>query len=241
MRTQPPSNTISQQLLLKIQLNEQASFDEFCWGDNTLLQRQLMDLITKKSEDPLLYLWGSAACGKSHLLQACCHFINNSSAIYLPLKSLIEIGPEVLEGLDEQGIFCIDDIDAIAENRAWEEALFHLYNRIRDNGYGRIIISGTTPPAQTKIGLPDLRSRLSWGLVIQICALHDDDKIRTLSQHAKRRGFHLPTHVANYLITHCSRNMHDLQQLLNDLDQASLIAQRKLTIPFVKQVLHSHL
>ena len=87
------------------------------------------------------------------------------------------------------------------------------------------------------IRLPDLRSRLSGGLVIQLHELQDDDKIKTLKLHALKRGFELPTSVGQFLLNRSSRNMHDLNTLLNRLDEASLIAQRKITIPFVKTVL----
>ena len=68
--------------------------------------------------------------------------------------------------------------------------------------------------------------------------LNDEDKINTLKLHALRRGFDLPESVGQFLISRCSRNMHDLQQLLNRLDDASLAAQRKITIPFVKDTLN---
>jgi DnaA family protein len=100
-----------------------------------------------------------------------------------------------------------------------------------------LIISGNQSPTTLPIKLLDLRSRLSWGLVIQLMELSDEDKINTLKLHAARRGFDLPESVGQFLISRCSRNMHDLHQLLNRLDDASLAAQRKITIPFVKNIL----
>ncbi len=228
---------MSCQLPLAIQLNDEATLADFCWGNNALLHQQLHQARNNQGEC-LFYLWGTAGSGKSHLLQACCHAVStNLSAIYLPLKTLREWGPDVLEGLDEQDWICIDDLDAIATNTAWEEALFHLYNRVRDNGQTRLIISGNLPPVNMPVCLLDLRSRLSWGLVIQLNELSDDDKITTLKLHASKRGLELPTSVAQFLLNRCARNMHDLHTLLNRLDEASLIAQRKITIPFVKDVL----
>jgi len=87
------------------------------------------------------------------------------------------------------------------------------------------------------LALADLRSRLSWGLVLQLNELGDNDKISTLKSRANKRGFELPTSVAQFLLNRCSRNMHDLQDLLDSLDKASLMAQRKITIPFVKHTL----
>lgn len=228
---------MNKQLALAIKLNNEATLADFNWGNNKLLQQQLNRMLTLK-EDRLLYLWGGAGSGKSHLLQASCQAVNlTQSAIYLPLNLLKEWGPQTIEGLEEQALVCIDDIDAIAQDSAWEEALFHLYNKIKDLDQSLLIISGNQSPTTLGIKLPDLRSRLSWGLVIQLMELSDEDKINTLKLHALRRGFDLPESVGQFLLNRCSRNMHDLQQLLNRLDDASLAAQRKITIPFVKETL----
>ena len=229
---------MNKQLALAIKLNDEATLGDFNWQNNNLLKQQL-ELMLQFNGDRLLYLWGPKGCGKSHILQACCQAVNlMQSAIYLPLTLLKEWGPETLEGLEEQSLVCIDDVDTIATDPAWEEALFHLYNRIKDNEQGLLIISGAQSPNQSPIKLPDLRSRLSWGLVIQLNELNDEEKINTLKVHALKRGFDLPESVGQFLINRCSRNMHDLHQLLNYLDDASLQAQRKITIPFVKDILH---
>lgn len=228
---------MNKQLALAIKLNDEATLSDFNWGENKLLQQQLQRMLTLK-EERLLYLWGCNGSGKSHLLQASCQAVNSTeSAIYLPLNLLKEWGPQAIEGLEEQALICIDDIDAIAGDSAWEEAIFHLYNKIKDMEKSLLIISGNQSPTTLPIKLLDLRSRLSWGLVIQLMELSDEDKINTLKLHAARRGFDLPESVGHFLISRCSRNMHDLHQLLNRLDDASLAAQRKITIPFVKNIL----
>jgi DnaA family protein len=218
------------QLAFSIQLNDDARLYDFNWENNALLQEQ----ITGKEQ--LLYLWGGKGTGKSHLLQACCQEIT-PNGIYLPLELIKDLGPSVIEGLEDSRLVCLDDIEAIANDPPWEEALFHLYNKIRDQGKNRLIISGKEPPAQIKIQLPDLRSRLGWGLVIQVHELSEEAKITTLKRYALKRGFELPSVVGQFLLKRCARNMHDLHELLNQLDQASLVAQRKITIPFVKSVL----
>jgi DnaA-homolog protein len=230
---------ITHQLPLAINLNDEATFASFCWNNNEFLQKQLLSILSGCS-DRLFYLWGEGGSGKSHLLQACCQFISekNQSAIYLPLKLLKECGPQILEGIDEHFLVCLDDIDYIAGDKFWEEALFHLYNRIRDQEKTILIMTSQSSPTNTAILLPDLRSRLSWGLVLQLTELLDDDKVLALQTLATKRGFTLPIAVCQYLINRCARNMHDLYDLLNRLDEASLIAQRKITIPFVKSILN---
>ncbi|AUH71567.1 ATPase regulatory factor involved in DnaA inactivation [Legionella sainthelensi] len=229
---------MNKQLALAIKLNDQASLEDFNWGNNRLLQQQLENMLHYR-ENRLLYLWGVAGSGKSHLLQACCQEVNSTqSAIYLPLTLLKEWGPQTIEGIEDQTLICIDDIHIIATDSIWEEALFHLYNKVKDTERNILIISGNQSPATIPIKLADLRSRLSWGLVIQLMELDDEDKINTLKHHALKRGFDLPESVGQFLLNRCSRNMHDLHHILNRLDDASLEAQRKITIPFVKNILN---
>lgn len=231
---------MNRQLALAIQLNDEATFADFCWGngDNALLQQQLQQMLQGNGER-FIYIWGTAGSGKSHLLQACCHQIeSNKTALYFPLQSLKAFGPEVIEGIEDQALIAIDDIDNIAGDTEWEKALFHLFNRIRDNEKTALIIAGQSPPSQLRLSLPDLQSRLSWGLIMQLQELDDLNKIHTLKLHAYKRGLELSTVVGQFLLRRCARNMHDLHDLLNRLDEASLIAQRKLTIPFVKNILN---
>lgn len=228
---------MNKQLALAIQLNDEATFSDFCWENNALLQQQLQQTLLGLGES-LIYLWGPPGSGKSHLLQACCQAVDKTqSSIYLQLEMLKSWGTEIIDGIDEQTLIGIDDIDAIAHNTLWEETLFHLYNRIRDNEKTTLIMTGKYPPSQMQLQLQDLRSRLAWGLVMQVNELSDQDKIDTLIRQAEKRGFELPVSVAQFLLNRCARNMHDLKALLNQLDEASLIAQRKITIPFVKDTL----
>jgi len=226
------------QLPLAIHLKDSATLADFNWENNPLLEQQIADTLAFSGER-FLYLWGNPGCGKSQLLQACCFTLDmGQTASYLPLSLLKPWGVDAIEGLDEQTLLCLDDIHCIAGDSAWEEALFHLYNRIKDNPASLLIITANQPPAQSGIQMPDLKSRLSACLVIQMHELSDQQKLHMLIERANHRGFEIPGHVSQFILNHCSRNMHDLADLLNTLDEASLAAQRKITIPFVKALLN---
>ena len=175
--------------------------------------------------------------GRSHLLQACCHEMNeNHSAFYLNLHDYQNFLPEILDGLDQVDLICLDNINAVLNDAKWEEALFHFYNRAREHKK-RLIISGNTLPAQLPCKLADLRSRLASGLSFQIKPLNDAQKLLTLSLRAKNRGIILPEVAAQYLLHHTSRNLSELFKALDLLEKATLIEQRRITIPFIKSVL----
>jgi DnaA family protein len=131
----------------------------------------------------------------------------------------------------------VDELDEIAGDAAWEEALFHLYNRVRDLARGTLIFATRHAPRKSLIQLPDLKSRLAAGLVVQVHELSDLDKIAVMCRWAEKRGLELSQVVGQFLLSRCGRNLHDLHALLDRLDNASWVLQRKLTIPFIKTVL----
>jgi DnaA family protein len=221
------------QLPLGIGLKDTATFENFYPVGNELVLQAL-----QQGNDAMLYLWGPVGSGKSHLLQALCHAMaaKGESHIYLPLRELVSLSPALLEGLEQQALIAIDDIQAAAGQSAWEEGLFHLYNRVRDSGH-RLVVSASGAPSSLGLGLPDLVSRLGWGPVFQLTALTDIEKRGALQLRAHRRGLEMGDEVADYLLKRCPRDMDSLFNMLNRLDQASLAAQRRLTIPFVRQLL----
>jgi DnaA family protein len=225
------------QLTLGLSLKDEATFDNFYAGRNAEIVHELKKTAHGEGER-FIYLCGVRGQGLSHLLQACCHaaYLQHLRSVYLPLSNLLTLSPDVLNDLESLDLICIDDLHVIAGQPEWEEALFHLYNRVFDAG-GRIVIAANDLPQSLQLGLPDLASRLSWGIVYQLHPLLDDEKIAALTMRAHRRGISLSEEVGKYILTHCPRHMGTLFAALDALDKASLAAQRRLTIPFVKEVL----
>lgn len=224
---------MDQQLTLDIQFHDDASLGNFYGAGN----QEIIHLLNNQQER-LIYLWGGEGSGRTHLLQACCARAakDNASAVYLPLSSDLRHEANVLEGCSGLSLICLDDIEHVIGDRQWEEGLFNLYNAIRE-GEGRLIITAQSAPAQLDIGLADLKSRLSACLVMRIHPLTDEEKVKALKSRAKNRGIEFSDDVAHYLLTHYSRDQKKLFTLLDQLDELSLAKQRKLTIPFVKDVI----
>jgi DnaA family protein len=227
---------VKEQLPLRFSWRDGISLDNYFAADNAGLVHALRLAATGDGEQ-FLYLWGGAATGKSHLLQAACQQAaeQHQSVAYLPLEELVTLSSEIFDGLEQLSLVCIDDLQVIAGKADWEEALFHLYNRMRDAG-STLLVAASVSPAALPLGLADLRSRLSWGPVFHIQELDDADKIAALQLRATGRGFDLPDEVAQFLIRRSPRDMSSLFALLDRLDLASLAQQRKLTIPFVRNL-----
>lgn len=228
-----------QQMALGMWLRESATFDNYVPAENALAIEAIRQACEGGSER-FVFLWGSDGVGKSHLMQAACHAMTGqgASAVYLPLDEP-GLVPEMLDGLEQVGLLAVDNLEAIAGNHDWETALFHLYNRVRDQGHGVLLFASGQPLASLALCLPDLLSRLAWGLVFQLHSLSDDDKLAALRQRADQRGFELSEEVGRYLLRHYQRDMSALFELLTTLDQRSLAEQRRLTIPFVKEIIGS--
>ena len=227
------SSNLRQQLPLRIGLKDSATFANFLSAGNAMASHALQQL-----SEPFLYLWGGRGSGKTHLLQAACHAMSEkgNGAAYLPMAELSAMPPQLLEGMEQMSLVCVDDIDIIAGNTQWEQALFHLYNRMRDSGRC-LVAAGQSSPASLGLSLPDLVSRLSWGPVFQLQALDDEGKAEALRLRASQRGMAMSSDVAGYLLNHAPRDMHALFDLLDELDEVSLAAQRRLTIPFVRELI----
>lgn len=216
------------QLPLAIKLNAAATFDNFVTTGN----EQLVSLA--QADEFYVYLWSRESAGKSHLLQALCQ--QHDNVIYLPLAEYRDWQPEIFCGLENFDLICLDDVQHLVGQREWEEALFNLFNRVRDADK-RLRISANASVTALAIQLKDLSSRLAWGVSMQMQSLTDENKIRALSIRAEQKGFRLPDEVAAYLLKNCPRDMQTLFDILEQLDDASIQAQRKITVPFVKKSL----
>ena len=227
----------STQLTLNIRLDETATFTNFYSGNNQALLFALHEMINGGGES-FLYCWGGEGVGRSHLLQAACQSVHEQGrlAAYIPLSRFRSLSPTLLEGLESMALVCLDDVNEVLGQPEWEIALFHFYNRLQEGGV-RLLVSANSAPQQLPDGLADLRSRLAAGLVFHIPSLTDEEKLAALQLRAELRGFRLPEKVGQFLLHHQHRNFSSLFSLLEQLDAASLVAQKKLTIPFLKTVL----
>jgi len=223
------------QLALPLRLADHAVFASYLAAGNETLLATLRNLAAG-GDGAGCWLWGNAATGKTHLLQAVCEEAGDESA-YIPLRLLDGAPPEILDGLANRGLICIDDIHRVAGKPAWERALFVLYNQVLATA-GRLIIAANAAPRTAGFELADLASRFSQLPTFQVRPLGDDETRQALQLRAAHRGLDLPDETAQFLLSRSRRDMASLYSILDKLDDEALRAQRRLTIPFVKEVLH---
>lgn len=231
----------SRQLPLGIRLRDTSVFSSYFAGRNRTVVDVLQSLAARpggiSAPPTCIWLHGPARVGKTHLLQALCARGDIAAATaYIPLGEVEALGSELLSGYGDFAIVCLDDAEAIAGRSDWERAVFRLHQELHERG-GHLVLSGAAPPASLGFRLPDLASRLGGGLVLMLQPLEEEGQMHALQLRAQLRGFELPDETAQFLVRRLPRDMASLCAFLDELDEASLVAQRRLTVPFVREVM----
>lgn len=218
------------QLPLALRFAPGTGFDQFVTTPETApVVHALQQWV--RQEGGVFYLVGAEGSGRSHLAQAAAEAGNGW---VLPLAEVGSADPAaVLEGMEQARLLCLDDIDQVAGDPAWAEALFSLFNALRDLG-GALLVTARVPASVLDCPLPDLRSRLAWGGTWRLAPLDDGGRARLLRARAQSRGLLLSDDVVAYLLSRYSRRVQDLLSLVEKLDDASLVTKRRITVPLVR-------
>lgn len=229
----------TQQLLPGFTTKDTADFAGFYAPSSLRLVKSTLQQFINDSVPDFIYISGEKDTGKSHLLQAVCNLADHcgKTSMYFSLADIKDYSPEeILESIDYVEFLCLDDVDAIAGNKQWEEALFHLFNK-RHSAQTSVYFSATVPAKQLNVELSDLQSRLASCLSFQLPRMSDEEKSDFIQFRAEQRGIKVKDNCVSFIIKRSGRSLGDLVEMLELLDRESLAAKRKdITIPFVKEV-----
>ena len=228
---------IHRQLPLPLSASWAPSMDNYCRGTNGLA----LDMIggfRQSTDVHQIYLWGGAQCGKSHLLLAAHNdFLSDQQrSFYVSLKEP-SLSVDLFDSLEGYALLALDDIDHVAGNDQWEQALFNIINFTRER-FGKIIFAASSAPASHSWTLPDLVSRLTWGPIFKLQALSEAHIREAFLLQADKKGLQISEETIEYLLSRHSRDVNSLFELVAFLDRESLAAGRaRITIPFLKSCL----
>ena len=226
------------QLALELKLPDFARFDTFYAGPNAAVRAAIMRA-AEDAQPVVHWIWGQQGSGRSHLLQAAVAAAagGGQRCAWLPVGDPAGRDPAMLEGMGLLELLCLDDVDSVAGDGAWERALFSVCEDIKAQG-GRLLLSAAAPPAASPFVLPDLASRLAAGATWRLQPLTDDDLVDALQLRAVWRGLELSDEAGAFLLRRLPREPSSLFAWLDRFDDAALAAaQGRLTVPFIKAVL----
>jgi DnaA family protein len=221
------------QLPLAVGLADHASFATFAVGANRTAVEHVRSLAAGGAGT--VWLWGGTGAGKSHLLQAACREASAAGrrAMYVALPAP---SPAILADLEHVDLLAIDDVEKVAGDVAWERPLFTILNEYLSGG-GALLLAAAAPAAQCGFGLADLESRGAGAVTYRLAPLDDAGRAEALRLHASARGLALDAAAAEFLLKRVARDMTVLIEWLARLDVASLTEQRRVTIPFIRELL----
>jgi DnaA family protein len=222
------------QLPLDLSLQPHTSFAGFVAGPNTAAVEHVRAIADGRRGE-FVWLCGPSNTGKSHLLAAACRWSGDHGlrAIYLPLASRTD--PGLMSDLDDLDLVAIDDVDNAAGQSDAEAALFSLLNgRLQRGG---VLLAASSTPRDSGFVLPDLVSRAAASAVYRMEFLGDDDLREAVILQAKLRGLRLDEPAASYLLQRASRDLGALTLCLDRIDRYALAAQRRLTIPLLREAM----
>src|SRR5439155_20205658 len=120
--------------------------------------------------------------------------------------------------------------------QAAERPLLHLLNLIVDQR-GYLLLTAPRPPVRWATALPDLRSRLLAMPSVEVMPPDDALIGAVLLKLFADRQLTVGEEVVIYMLHHMERSFAAASRLVAALDAAALAAQRRITVPLVRQVL----
>ena len=227
------------QIPLPLSFDKRFSLENYI-SDNSEYVCQHLTALFDETGESLIGLWGGTDSGKTHLLNACAHYARHCHVQFhlFDAMQLLEAKAQNFSEFPHGSVLGVDNLDLLAGNRDWEEQFYHLINRVK-SGEIRFVFSLSRNPRDIGFRLPDLKSRLMWGLLIAVQSPDDEQLSTVLKARARLLGLEMSDNVLNYLLSHYSRKLSEQMQMLYQLDHAAMTKKRKITIPLIRETFES--
>ena len=211
-----------------------ATFDCFYMDDLNLSAKNAL----LNNDD--LFLYGIAGTGKSFLLQSLCNHYTDckKTSLYIPLNEVKEYESSFLDSLEELDLICIDEIDSISKDNDWEVAIFNLINNCLMSKC-RLIFCSRLNPSSLQFNLKDLFSRIKKIDHLELLPVKEHNLKDALKFIIEQRSLEIGDSEINYLMTHSTRSLSNILEIIDELDQQSLKLKRRITIPLIKEFIQN--
>ena len=201
-------------------------YDEFIAGQaNRILPRKGLTLVC-----------GSRSTGKTHFIKALLQEAGLRNLTTYFLKTNVVYDHSYLQKAWDYDLVCLDNLNKVCGMPEWELSLFHLINLMEDKKK-KLILGTSDPPDNLELNLADLGSRLRAGDRVYLGPFDDKARLDFMRRTAKLRGFEISFEVGRFILNRSKRDMEEIEALVEKLESETMKQHRKVSIPFVKEVL----
>ncbi len=227
------------------------TFDSFVIGPSNRFAHAAALSVAERpggSYNPL-FIYGSAGLGKTHILRAIEHFINDVyprlKVLYVSTETFLNefvdsiknsSGNDFKRRYRQIDVLLVDDIQFIAGKDSLQEELFHTFNDLYGSNR-QIVLSSDRPPDAIPTLEERLKSRFMMGLLTDIQPPDIETRMAILRKKADREGHALPNEVSEFIATNITSNIRELEGALNKVTAFATLNGQSMTRDVAEQVL----
>ena len=232
-------------------LDMRFTFDSFIVGKPNALAHAAARRVVESASVPFnpLFLYGGVGLGKTHLMHAIAHTVQESApdkvVMYLSAEKFMYQFVKALRANDTMSfkeqfrsvdVLMIDDVQFIAGKESTQEEFFHTFNALVDQNK-QIIISADRAPSDLNGVDERLRSRLAWGLVADIHPSTYELRLGILQSKREKLGAEVPDSVLEFLALKVTSNIRELEGALNRIVAHADVSKQDITLESTQDVL----
>lgn len=234
-----------------LSLNPKYTFDSFVVGDSNRLAHAASQAVAEapaRAYNPL-FIYGGAGLGKTHLMQAIGHRVNQLYpqliVVYVSSETFTN---ELINAIRDDrtidfknryrsiDILLIDDIQFLAGKERTQEEFFHTFEAL--HGANRqLVISSDRPPKDIPTLEDRLRTRFEWGLLADIATPDLETRVAILRKKAQREALQVPDDVIMHIATHVTSNIRELEGSLVSIVARFSLEDRPIDLSSAAQAL----
>ncbi len=232
-------------------LNPKYTFENFVVGPSNQLAYAASVAVSENPANAYnpLFIYGGVGLGKTHLLHAIGNAIkkNNTNAKVVYISSE-EFTNELISSIQHKQMsqfrnkyrnldcLLIDDIQFISKKERTEEEFFHTFNSLYEN-QKQIVITSDKPPSEIKDIENRLKSRFSWGLIVDIQPPELETRIAIIQKKAELFNLKLSPEIVEFIAQNISSNVREIEGALIKISAFKSIMRRPVTMSLVKTTL----